>query len=340
SLSATATHTSSTTSTSGGTAAGSSAAVGAAIAVTIASDLTTASTLRNLDATAGGVSFMADASSSSAANAMASAAGGPTDNGSGGGTEGGNTVGNTDSQNTQQRSFADSEGDSAGAGDSKGDAATPSASTSDGKVSLAAAVGVNIADSEADATIPDGLTVMATGTLTVSAENTTGGTATASGVSSGTAKVGVGAAVALNLVKARTLSDIGAGTTINAQAIMAQAVMNSGPNTFGATATAGAGASNVGVAGAVAINLVSAASDATIGQSYASPAATPGATVTVAGGAVSLTAEDDSNSTVSAMPSTTDGALGGSVGIGASLGLNIVSNTALAALANNVVMTG
>jgi hypothetical protein len=340
-LSATATHTGSTTTTGGGTATGTgAAAVGASIALTIATDQTTATTERNIDA-GGAVSFLADATATSAANAMASAAGGSSDDGKNDGKDAsGNDV---DSTNTKQRSFADSEGDSAGAGDSKSDGSTPSASTSDGDVSVAAAVSVNIADSAADATIPDGLSVTSGGLLTVSAQNTTGATSTANGTSSGTDKVGVGAAVALNLVKARTLGAIGAGTTISAQAITVQAQMNSGANTFGASATAGAGASKVGVAGAVGINLVSAASDATIGQSYASSPATPGATVTITAGgtgAVTLTAEEDSTSTASALPATSDGASGSSVGVGAGVGLNIVTNTTLAALANNVSMTG
>ncbi len=215
-------------------------------------------------------------------------------------------------------------------------------------MTVAAAVGVNLADSEADATIPDGLTITAPGTLTVSAQNTTGGTAAATGVASGTAKDSVGAAVALNLVKSRSLGAIGAGTTINAGAITvgAQQWMASGvetPSTYGATATAGAGGTDVGVAGGLAINLVSASSQATIGQSYAIPPATSGATVTITSGgtgAVSLTAEEDANSTVSAMPAPGSPSSGGSVGVGASLGLDIVSNTALAELADNVMMTG
>ena len=106
--------------------------------------------------------------------------------------------------------------------------------------------------------------------------------------------------------------------------------MNGGSNTFTASATSGAGASKVGVAGSVAINLASAMSQATIGQSTASASPVRTVTITSGGtGAVSLTAEDDSNSTVSAMPSTTDGASGSSVGVGASLGLNLVTTCRL-----------
>ena len=99
-----------------------------------------------------------------------------------------------------------------------------SASTSDGKVSVAAAVAVNIADSQALATIPAGLTIASTGELDLIASNTTSATATASGNATGTAQVGVGAAVALNLVNASTGATIqassGQPTTINTQGVI------------------------------------------------------------------------------------------------------------------------
>jgi hypothetical protein len=351
SLSASATHTGTTTSTAGGTTAGTSAGIGASIAVNLATDQTTAMTSSNLNSS-GAVSFTATGSGTSTATATASASGGPTDNGSadgsGGGTENGQTVGDVDDQDGDQRSFADSEGTSAGISDD--DASTPSAETSDdqddgkdAKVSVAAAIAVNIADSEADATIPDGLSVTSGGALTVSASNTTSATATADGTSSGTAKVGVGAAVAINLAKADSEGRIGAGTTITAQSVSVQGQMNGGPNAFAANATAGAGSSKVGVAGAVGINLATASGIATIGDSTVSSSVTPGAKVKITTGgtgAVSLTAEDDSGSTATALPATDDGADGDSVGIGASVGLNIVTNTTSAELADNVSLSG
>ena len=308
-FSAAATHTGQASTTSGAASgSGSSVSAGVAIALAIVTDQTTATTGRSLIATGGGVAFLADGSAASVVTSTASASGGPTNTqesqdpdpgpadsskaAPGSDTSDPNSV---DGQDAQERDYGDSEastdtdskGNKAGAGDSKNDAATPTASTSDGGVTVAAAVAVNIADNEAEATIPDGLSITAAGPLTLTAANGTGDstgtvfgdTATASGTGAGTSRLGVGAAVALNLVKSRDMATIGAGTTISAQSVALSATMHqdSGTpevNTFGASATAGAGATDVGVAGALGINLVSASSEATIGQSYASPAAT------------------------------------------------------------------
>ncbi len=124
----------------------------------------------------------------------------------------------------------DSQGKAVSAGNTKSDAPTPSAQTSDGSVTVAAAVAVNIVDSQADATIPGGLSITAAGPLIVNATNDTGNvanvvfgdTANAWGTDAGTAQVGVGPAVALNLVKDSTEATIGAskikanGVTVNA----------------------------------------------------------------------------------------------------------------------------
>ncbi len=114
--------------------------------------------------------------------------------------------------------------------------------------------------------IPDGLTVVAGGALTLAAAHTTTGTASAGGsaTSTGTGSIAVGAGVALNLVKADAEATIGytagggmpAGATVAATGLSLQATMN-GPgttDTFGSMANAGAGASKVGVAGALALN--------------------------------------------------------------------------------------
>ena len=165
--------------------------------------------------------------------------------------------------------------------DSKGDASTPSASTSDGQVSVAAAIAINIGQETALATIPDGvtigsttpLTVTAGGLLTLSASQTTLGTATANGSATGTGSgVAVGAGVAINLVHADTEGTIGyyhfsgsgsgpaaTGAIVKSQGAALSATMSGSgtpTDTLGATAVAGAGASTVGVAGALALNYV------------------------------------------------------------------------------------
>ncbi len=326
-LTATATHTGSTTSTAGGSAAGSSAAIGASVAMTIATDETTANTASSINA-GGAISFLANASGTSAASATASATGGKNDDGK---NDGKDTNGNNvDSQNTAQRNYANTESNampSVGSGNSSGAASTPSASTSDGQVSVAAAVSVNIADSEADATIESGLTITSTsGALTLNATNTTSAASTASGNSSGNDQIGVGAAVALNLASASDEATIqsvaGQPTTISTQGLSINAGMTgtgTPANSFTASATSGGGGkkATVGVAGSVAINIVTDTSQALVET---------GASVTAGGGNVSLTSMNNAADTATAAPATTSGASSSQVGVGGSLGLSIISD--------------
>ena len=208
---------------------------------------------------------------------------------------------------------------------------------------MAAAIAVNIADSESTATVPDGLVVSADGALTVSAANTTAASATASGTSSGTAKVGVGAAVAINLAKARSLGMVGAGTTITAQALTVQGENN------------GCGQHLRGL-GDCRGRLLQGRRRGGRGHQprlrrrpghrrpehrlAAGHAGRHGHHHRGRLGAVGLTAEDDSTSTASALPSTSDGASGSSVGVGVALALDIVTNTSTAEIANNVSLAG
>ena len=170
-LSATATHTGSATTTGkGASGAAGTASVGASLALAFATDTTTATTLRSLG---GGsdVTLSADGNASSTVSATATASGGPTN------TQAQSNNSTADKQNAKERTYADGEGGSSG--NTSKDAATPSASTSDGSVTVAAAIAVNVVDNEADATIPDGLSVTSGGVLTVKAAANGTGTGTA-----------------------------------------------------------------------------------------------------------------------------------------------------------------
>ena len=156
---------------------------GVTLALAIVNQTTTAQTERNV--TAGGtVSFTAMATDGSTATATASAAGAPASMGSGSGS-----VSSVDGTVSTQRSFANTQADNNNVMDSKGDSSTPSASTSDGQVSVAAAIAINIGQETTLATIPDGvtigsttpLTVTAGGLLTLSAAQAPSGTAMANG---------------------------------------------------------------------------------------------------------------------------------------------------------------
>ena len=367
-FSATATHTALTsTATGAGSGAGSAVSAGVSIALAFVTDQTTATTGRSIDATGGGVTFEADGSAASVVSSNASASGGPTntqekcenspptqdtsEEGPGSDTS---DSGSVDGQDAQERQYPDSEsgtltdskGDEASAGDTKGDAKTPAASTSDGGITVAAAVAVNIVDSTADATVPAGLTITATGPLIVTATNDTGDpanpiypanpiigdTANAWGTDAGTAKVGIGAAVALNLVNASAEATSTQPTTIDTDGVNLNAGMigASPMNAFGASATSGAAANDVGVAGSVAINIVNNTSQALIET---------GASVDAHGGDVSVTSLNNSTDTTSALPAPGSVATGGTAGIGASLALNIISDTTQSEVQDGAALT-
>src|SRR4030095_5347090 len=123
---------------------------------------------------------------------------------------------------------------------------------------------------------------------------------------------------------------------VTAGGLVLQAIMNhdtgdndpDGVNTSAATATSGAGANDVGVAGALALNVVGNSSNALIKS---------GAAVAITGGGdVSISADNASSSTSSAVPGTG----GGNTGIGASVALNFSSESSKAALENSASLTG
>ena len=334
-FSATATHTGTAATSTGANAGdGDDFSAGVSIALGFVTDLTTATTARSINAQGGGITFESDGSAASLVSSSASADGGPSDGSSG-------TV---DFQNALQRAYADSmglitdsKGNSVSAGNTKSAAATPSAQTSDGSVTVAAAVAVNIVDSESVATIPGGLSITAAGPLTVNANNDTGNienvvfgdTANAWGTDAGEAKVGVGAAVGLNLVKDVTEATIGA-STIKADGVTVNAGMsvNNPTNSFGANATSGAGSTKVGVSGAVAINIVTDTSQALIET---------GASVFAGGGDVNVTSMNASTDLTFAVPA--GAATGDSLGVGASVALNIITNNTQSEIQNGAALT-
>src|SRR5690606_37360974 len=96
-------------------------------------------------------------------------------------------------------------------------------------------------------------------------------------------------------------------------------------------ATSGAGGSKVGIAGSLALNLIDTESSARIAG---------GASVAVnGGGAVSLSADNRTGITATALP-TEAGVTGGKVGVGVSAAINIVANRAIAELADGATLTG
>src|SRR5438128_5114730 len=195
-----------------------------------------------------------------------------------------------------------------------------SASSSDGSVSVAAAVSINIAFTRSEAWIQDGRAISAGGAVTIKSSANTDAAAGADGtaVASGSDGVGVGAAIAINYVELTNSSTVG-NTTITSNGLDIEAVMTSVPtaggpdvtSTMKATANSGAGSKKTGVAGALALNIVN--------TQHTDALVPGGANVTAGTGNVTLVAESTEQDTTSA----TSTAKAGKTGVGASIALNI-----------------
>jgi hypothetical protein len=325
------THGTAISNVDGGTSAGSDAAIGASVAVTVANDTTLATTDR--DITAGGaISFTALAAAASNSTATASASGAP-------GT--GSSSSTPDQEVTQQRGFGDNVASQQGVGNS-GSSSDPKAQTSDGSVTVAAAVAVNIANSSAQALLPANRIITSGGAFTLEAGNHTDATADASGAAvqggkqaaGGNSGVSIGAAVALNLGNNSAIASVGSDAQVHSQGANFSALMTpdaSGSlfSTMGATAVAGAGGGDIGVAGAVAINIENSTSQSIVSG---------GALVNAGAGAITMATQNNTLNTTSATP-TGGGGSGSSVGIGASLALDLANNTTDTEIADTAVVT-
>ena len=175
----------------------------------------------------GNVSFLAHGASASATSATASAVGGKSDD------QSSSDDGDVDSKVGKQLGAGTSVKSKNGVGDaseqSKDDSAAtdkPSASSSEGKISVAAAVAVNLQTSSATATVPDSGKVIAAGALKLSASNNTDGSALTDGSAVGsTTTVGIGAGISINLVKSANEASIGQNATVTANGLTLEALM-------------------------------------------------------------------------------------------------------------------
>ncbi|MCK9231126.1 MAG: hypothetical protein M0P18_10660, partial [Syntrophales bacterium] len=219
-LSVSATHRGSTVTKADGAASGGSAAIGVALGLNVVTDSTLATTERDIDA-GGDVTFKAHSAASTTAEAKASAAGaeGEKDDGS--------TPSNgVDKQVGDQRGLADKKAEESGKTGS-GTTKTPKAETSDGAVSVAAAVGVNVALSEMKAYISDNGRVKAGGTLTLSSSGNADAAARADGkaVDPDKTSVGIGAGIVVNYAEVTNTAFIGTGADVTADGVVIEAVM-------------------------------------------------------------------------------------------------------------------
>ncbi|MBV1747412.1 MAG: DUF4347 domain-containing protein, partial [Desulfomicrobium sp.] len=227
--------------------------------------------------------------------------------------------------------------EAAGSTETKSRLSEYKAETSSGAVTIAGAVAVTNLNGHTWAYVASNQAVTTSGSLSVESLDNSDASAKADGSSVGSASVGVGAGVAINIAKIDNQAYLGGTGTITAQGAVVRAgfASESGESpsrhVLSAEAISGASGGSVGVAGALALNIVDAQSVAAVKS---------GADVAITGGKdATLTAENATVSTATAQPANA-GAVAGSVGIGASVALNIANTRTVAALADGAVLTG
>ena len=334
-MAATATHHGASTTTADGSAIGSGAAVGAAIALAFVDDSAIATPQRNITA-GGNVIFEAHTDGSSAVLAKASAAGAPE-----------KTSGSANDQGNKQAGLANQK-----TGGSKSTGSK--AKTSKGGVGVGAALALNIATSEAIATITDGLTIKAgfgagTGSLQLRASNNMDASAKADGKAktSGTGSA-IGVGVAINIATMTNEASVGVGSVVESDGLVVEALMKSiddGPggteavHAFVAAASSGASGGKIGVAGSVGINIANTSTLAVVGLDHDPMTAPHGAALlTLGGGDVSLKAENTTENTAFATPAGPTG--GSKVGVGVSVAVNIAVNDTIAEVKDGTSSAG
>lgn len=207
--------------------------------------------------------------------------------------------------------------------------------TSDGSVDVAAAVAIANVNNITLADIASTGAQTATGAATVSSKAGSRSTVTADGSSAG-GTVGVGAAVGVNIGVLVNQARVADNTSVSSNGLSVSAVMPTadGKNSFVTTATSGAGASNVGVAGALGANVLVNTTVATVEGDKDSSVS--GAAVNANGGDVVVEATNTSESKVTVGASVKPASVTqpAAVGVGASVGMNVGVNTTVAEIGN------
>ncbi len=213
------------------------------------------------------------------------------------------------------------------------------------KVTLAGALAVTdlsnaTTQAYVDLTTKDGTNAQTDmGALSISAESLSNTSAKAD-ASATEGDIGVGVAVAVNIGNETNQAYIGSASEITAHGVNVEAAMkdytpDSGEadnaSSSSAEAISGAGGKNVGVAGAVGLNVAVNTTDATIDS---------GANVD-AGGDVSLISTNNTESTAKASPTVKNsgGDTPAAVGVGASVGMNVAVNTTTSEVADGAILS-
>ena len=208
----TATHSSTVETSAKGSAEGEKAAIGIAVAVNVLTERVSASIQRDVF-TPGAIEVAAHNAHKGSATASASAKGGKGEEEDGSSAEDG-----VDLEVQRQSGFAQ---DKQKDGSASKTQQPGSAESSEGKLSVAAAVAVNALDSRSEAYVASAIELQAGGRLAVEAWSNTDAEAEADGSAAGsTATVGIGAAAAVNSIETHTLAWIGdAQVTANGIAV-------------------------------------------------------------------------------------------------------------------------
>ena len=324
------THSGSSASTADAKVAGSGAAVGASIAINAITDSATATLSRNV--TAGGTATVAAQNSSNNLAVTRAGEDGATDPDNNSNNAPTETGGSGSGEVNNQLAFANQFGSSVSMPDASSlisgaqSGGVNSISSQGGgdqaKLGIAAAIAVNVITSTATASIANGLTVTAGGTLAVTSSNTNigGVSADASAVSN---KTSIGAALGVDVGQITNQATIGTSTNITAKGITVQATMPGGQaNDFRTWGLAGAGGEKTGVAASVSIIDIQNTTTANIGDN---------STVLSTGG-ITVAAQDDT--TIRNVAG--GGAFGGSTGVGAGIAVNVINSTTTADIGKNV----
>lgn len=324
----------------GADAAGDKAAIGASIAIAVSNVETEAVISR--DVSADSVTITASSSTSNATKAKASASGAAPEDDTTTPEEEKPSV-NKDIASWQ--TFASDKDDSGSTASTETE--DPDASSSEGQVSVAAAVAVTVTDVDTVARIDNDVNITAANDVEVTASANTDAQGTADG-SAANGGVGVGVGVAINVANNNNTAYISQGADVQGGNISVLAIMmddlvegQTDPdtvNTFGADATSGAGAAKVGVAGSLALNIVTNESRAYIAGNEDLGTAAKVYTEGNLSLAVTNNASHDTKAKASVGGDADDPGKG--VGIGASVAINTITNKANIEIRDGVLIAG
>lgn len=321
-----------------GKAAGASVAAGGAVSVAAGSMNQYAYMERNLTG-ANNITVTAESTNSSETTSVAGANGAAApeeDDSTGSGEDDGESHSKPSPDDLVNKALASGKRAGGGTGNITGtDSKTPQpAETTEGKVTVAAAVSVDIWKDHTAAAVNADTTSAGKLTVDANAKNDVAVTANASAVL-GTSGVGVSVAIlAGELTNKAIITGTHTTGTFSIKAGMADENGKEGTNNITVISISGAGASNVGVAGAVAINIFDTDYLAGIGTDGAN------ANLTASGTGVSDATAKVNQNVVTKSGASAD--LAGdsnnsnkSVGIGASFGLTIADAKAQALVKKN-----